>query len=112
MITFTKGNLLETRAEALVNTVNTVGVMGKGIALMFKERFPENFRLYSAACKAGKMQTGKVFAAAHPTELMARGTDDGQPGDRSPDGADHQGACWFQPDGRQLHVVPRLDLAC
>ena len=39
MITFTQGNLLEARAEALVNTVNTVGVMGKGIALMFKERF-------------------------------------------------------------------------
>ncbi len=61
MITFTKGNLLETRAEALVNTVNTVGVMGKGIALMFKERFPENFRLYSTACKAGEVQTGKMF---------------------------------------------------
>ncbi|MBA2658536.1 MAG: macro domain-containing protein [Nitrosospira sp.] len=61
MITFTKGNLLETRAEALVNTVNTVGVMGKGIALMFKGRFPENFRLYSAACKAGKVQVGKMF---------------------------------------------------
>ncbi|HEY9526143.1 MAG TPA: macro domain-containing protein [Anaerolineales bacterium] len=61
MITFTKGNLLETRAEALVNTVNTVGVMGKGIALMFKERFPENFRLYSAACKAVEVQTGKMF---------------------------------------------------
>ena len=61
MITFAKGNLLEARAEALVNTVNTVGVMGKGIALMFKERFPENFRLYSVACKAGKMQTGKMF---------------------------------------------------
>ena len=42
MITFTQGNLLEARAEALVNTVNTVGVMGKGIALMFKERFGDN----------------------------------------------------------------------
>ena len=61
MIIFAKGNLLETQAEALVNTVNTVGVMGKGIALMFKERFPENFRLYSAACKAGEVQTGKMF---------------------------------------------------
>ena len=50
MITFTQGNLLEARAEALVNTVNTVGVMGKGIALMFKERFDENFRRYAAAC--------------------------------------------------------------
>ena len=61
MITFTRGNLLEARVEVLVNTVNTVGVMGKGIALMFKERFAENFRLYAAACKAGKVQTGRMF---------------------------------------------------
>lgn len=61
MITFTQGNLLEARAEALVNTVNTVGVMGKGIALMFKERFGENFRLYAAACKAKQVQTGRMF---------------------------------------------------
>jgi len=61
MITFTQGNLLEAHAEALVNTVNNVGVMGKGIALMFKERFGENFRRYLAACKAGQVQTGKMF---------------------------------------------------
>jgi O-acetyl-ADP-ribose deacetylase (regulator of RNase III) len=61
MITFTQGNLLEARAEALVNTVNTVGVMGKGIALMFKERFAENFRHYAAACKAREVRTGKMF---------------------------------------------------
>ena len=61
MITFTQGNLLEARAEALVNTVNTVGVMGKGIALMFKERFDENFRRYATACKAKEVQTGKMF---------------------------------------------------
>ncbi|PIX54805.1 MAG: Appr-1-p processing protein [Zetaproteobacteria bacterium CG_4_10_14_3_um_filter_54_28] len=61
MIKFTQGNLLEARAEALVNTVNTVGVMGKGIALMFKERFGENMRLYAAACKAKQVQTGKMF---------------------------------------------------
>jgi O-acetyl-ADP-ribose deacetylase (regulator of RNase III) len=61
MITFTQGNLLEARAEALVNTVNTVGVMGKGIALMFKERFAENFRRYAAACKAGQVRTGEMF---------------------------------------------------
>ncbi len=40
MIRFTKGNLLEAKVEALVNTVNTVGIMGKGIALMFKEAVP------------------------------------------------------------------------
>lgn len=61
MITFTQGNLLEAHAEALVNTVNTVGVMGKGIALMFKERFAENFRQYAAACKAKEVRTGKMF---------------------------------------------------
>ena len=61
MIRFTQGNLLEVRTEVLVNTVNTVGVMGKGIALMFKERFDENFRLYASACKAKEVQTGKMF---------------------------------------------------
>lgn len=61
MIKFTQGNLLEAPVEALVNTVNTVGVMGKGIALMFKERFANNFRLYAAACKAKQVQTGKMF---------------------------------------------------
>ncbi|MFD2112030.1 macro domain-containing protein [Thiorhodococcus fuscus] len=61
MIRFTTGNLLEARAEALVNTVNTVGVMGKGIALMFKERFDQNYRLYAAACKAKEVRTGKMF---------------------------------------------------
>jgi O-acetyl-ADP-ribose deacetylase (regulator of RNase III) len=61
MITYSQGNLLEAPVEALVNTVNTVGVMGKGIALMFKERFDHNFRLYAAACKAKQVQTGKMF---------------------------------------------------
>lgn len=61
MISFTQGNLLDSDAEALVNTVNTVGVMGKGIALMFKERFAGNFRLYAAACKAGEVRTGRMF---------------------------------------------------
>ncbi|QBG87171.1 Appr-1-p processing protein [Xanthomonas oryzae] len=61
MITFTQGNLLQARVEALVNTVNTVGVMGKGIALMFKERFNENFLRYAAACKAKQVRTGKMF---------------------------------------------------
>lgn len=61
MIKFIQGNLLEARVDVLVNTVNTVGVMGKGIALMFKERFDENYRLYSAACKVKQVQTGKMF---------------------------------------------------
>ena len=61
MITFTKGNLLESNADAIVNTVNTVGVMGKGIALMFKEAYPENFKAYARACKNGDVRVGRVF---------------------------------------------------
>ncbi|MFC0337565.1 O-acetyl-ADP-ribose deacetylase (regulator of RNase III), contains Macro domain [Kushneria avicenniae] len=69
MITFTTGNLLEAEVEALVNTVNTVGVMGKGIALMFKERFPANTEAYAHACKAGEVQTGRMFVT-ESSELM------------------------------------------
>jgi len=61
MITFTKGNLLTASAEALVNTVNTVGIMGKGVALMFKDSFPENFKVYEAACKRGELHVGKML---------------------------------------------------
>ena len=68
MIQFTQGNLLEAKAEALVNTVNTVGVMGKGIALMFKDRFNDNFRQYVAACKAGEVSTGEMYVT-EPAEL-------------------------------------------
>lgn len=60
-IEFTSGNLLEADTDALVNTVNTVGVMGKGVALMFKEMFPENFREYEAACRAKRVQVGHMF---------------------------------------------------
>ena len=61
MIKYLKGNLLEASTQALVNTVNTVGVMGKGIALQFKERFPLNFKLYADACKKGEVLIGKMF---------------------------------------------------
>lgn len=61
MITYRKGNLLDAGVEAVVNTVNTVGVMGKGIALMFKERYPDLFKAYVAACKAGEVQVGRMF---------------------------------------------------
>jgi len=61
LITYTTGNLLEAEAEALVNAVNTVGVMGKGIALAFKKRFPANMAAYAKACKAGEVQTGRMF---------------------------------------------------
>lgn len=61
MLKTVRGNLLESDVEALVNTVNTVGVMGKGIALQFKRSFPENFVAYERACKAGTLQPGRMF---------------------------------------------------
>ena len=61
MIHYVKGNLLESDAEALVNTVNTVGVMGKGIALQFKEAFPENYRIYKNACRKKELRIGRVL---------------------------------------------------
>jgi O-acetyl-ADP-ribose deacetylase (regulator of RNase III) len=61
MMRFVQGNLLEAKVEALVNTVNTVGVMGKGIALMFKEAFPGNFRAYEDACKRQDVKIGRMF---------------------------------------------------
>jgi len=60
MIEKTKGNLLEASAEALVNTVNTVGVMGKGIALQFRQAYPEMYRAYEKACKDGEVRLGEV----------------------------------------------------
>lgn len=61
MITYTTGDLLSDSAEALVNTVNCVGVMGRGIALQFKKQFPDNFTAYEQACKADKIKLGKMF---------------------------------------------------
>ena len=61
MIRDAHGDLLSADVDALVNTVNTVGVMGKGIALQFKKRFPGNFKAYAAACKAGDVETGRMF---------------------------------------------------
>lgn len=69
MITYTKGNLLEADVDALVNTVNTVGVMGKGIALMFKERYQANLDVYTKACKTGQVRTGEMFVT-ETGELM------------------------------------------
>ena len=61
MIEYTIGNILECEAEALVNTVNCVGVMGRGIALQFKTTFPDNFKAYAAACKRQEVQPGRMF---------------------------------------------------
>jgi O-acetyl-ADP-ribose deacetylase (regulator of RNase III) len=61
VIRYVEGDILESQAEALVNTVNSVGVMGRGIALQFKEAFPENFKAYAAACKRGEVRPGRMF---------------------------------------------------
>lgn len=61
MIHFKKGNILEANVEALVNTVNTVGIMGKGIALAFKKEFPENYKLYKKACDNNELKIGDLL---------------------------------------------------
>jgi O-acetyl-ADP-ribose deacetylase (regulator of RNase III) len=61
MIEYKSGDILREDAEALINTVNCVGIMGRGIALQFKNAFPENFRVYAAACKKHEVQPGKMF---------------------------------------------------
>ncbi|HKY39076.1 MAG TPA: macro domain-containing protein [Polyangiaceae bacterium] len=61
MIKFVTGNLLDAKVDALVNTVNTAGVMGKGLALQFKKAFPANAKAYEASAKAGEIEVGKMF---------------------------------------------------
>jgi len=61
MIKRVKGDILKAQVEALVNTVNTVGVMGKGIALQFRKAFSGNYRAYRRACERGEVQIGKMF---------------------------------------------------
>lgn len=98
MITPGRGDLLEADTEAIVNTVNCVGVMGKGIALQVKRRYPNVFKAYERACKKGEVEIGKMhvvptgeltgpaFVINFPTkkhwrgrsrvEYIARGLDD------------------------------------
>jgi O-acetyl-ADP-ribose deacetylase (regulator of RNase III) len=61
MIEFRTGDILRADAEALVNTVNCVGIMGRGVALQFKNDFPANFKAYEAACAREEVQPGKMF---------------------------------------------------
>ncbi len=68
MVRYEHGNLLEADAEALVNTVNCVGVMGKGVALQFKLAFPQNFRVYAKACRKGEVQLGQLLVV--PTHQL------------------------------------------
>lgn len=61
MIEFTSGDILKDEAEAIVNTVNCVGIMGRGIALQFKNAWPENFKAYQVACQRDEVQPGRMF---------------------------------------------------
>ena len=61
MITFTTGNIFDSQAQVLVNTVNCVGVMGAGLALQFKKRYPDNFTAYRMACLNGEVRPGHSF---------------------------------------------------
>ncbi|MBP9209045.1 MAG: macro domain-containing protein [Saprospiraceae bacterium] len=72
MIHYKTGNLLDSEATALVNTVNTVGVMGKGIALQFKNMFPNNFKLYAEACKNKEVKVGKLLVTEEEALLAGK----------------------------------------
>jgi O-acetyl-ADP-ribose deacetylase (regulator of RNase III) len=61
VIRYVQGDILDADAEALVNTVNSVGVMGRGIALQFKRAYPANFKAYAAACRRGEVRPGRMF---------------------------------------------------
>jgi O-acetyl-ADP-ribose deacetylase (regulator of RNase III) len=61
MIELTSGDILADDSEAIVNTVNCVGIMGRGIALQFKNAWPENFKAYAAACQREAVQPGRMF---------------------------------------------------
>lgn len=61
MLKITKGDLLRADAEAIVNTVNCVGIMGKGIALQFKQAYPANYDAYRQACDSGEVRLGEMF---------------------------------------------------
>jgi O-acetyl-ADP-ribose deacetylase (regulator of RNase III) len=70
MLNFTSGNLLNSRCYALVNTVNTVGVMGKGIALQFKNEFPHNYKVYRNACETRQLQIGGLLTVKDSSLLL------------------------------------------
>jgi O-acetyl-ADP-ribose deacetylase (regulator of RNase III) len=72
MLHFLTGDLLKSNAEALVNTVNTVGVMGKGIALQFKDAFPHNNKVYVDACKQKELAPGKLLSVWDENMLYGR----------------------------------------
>ncbi|PCJ14820.1 MAG: hypothetical protein COB02_18585 [Candidatus Cloacimonadota bacterium] len=67
MIEFKTGDIFKENTEAIINTVNCVGVMGRGIALQFKKQFFENFKAYKTACEKKEIISGKVFVFKNPS---------------------------------------------
>ena len=65
MLHYIRGNIFESTCQAIVNTVNTEGVMGKGLALQFKERYPDNYKSYRKACKNNQVVVGKMFVTTY-----------------------------------------------
>lgn len=70
MIVYKTGNLLDDDADILVNTVNCVGVMGKGIALAFKEKYPEMFASYRDFCKNNQLDPGRLWWYNYPNRIV------------------------------------------
>jgi O-acetyl-ADP-ribose deacetylase (regulator of RNase III) len=70
MILYVKGNLFNSPAQVLVNTVNTVGVMGKGVALEFKRLYPEMYKQYRALCEAGQFDIGMLWLYKSPNKWV------------------------------------------
>lgn len=72
MIKYLTGNILDSTAQALVNTVNTVGVMGKGIALQFKKQFPTNYKIYKEACENKELKIGDLLVTEEESLLSGK----------------------------------------
>lgn len=72
LITFTQGDLFDSAAEAWINTVNCVGVMGRGIALQFKKRFPMMFKSYHTLCTKSGLKPGTLHVWSHEADMCPR----------------------------------------
>ncbi len=70
MISFLSGNIFKSECQALVNPVNTQGVMGKGLALEFRRRYPENFQEYRTACHKKQLQAGQILPVRCGTKIV------------------------------------------
>lgn len=72
MISYRTGNIILDDSEAIVNTVNCVGVMGKGLALQFKKAFSDNFKKYKSACDRKEVKIGEMFITEQGDMLIEK----------------------------------------